>query len=166
MEDTLATYVLCQLTVVDTEPPTVRTTSRAQQQQEEGVANRTRSIKKVSFRTHPHHSAPAQRRSMVPRPPLASHHRFRCRRSPPCAQVVREVQPHLPHDRLWGAAGGRGGMRGWPGEEIIFLFINIFLFFPGTLFTVLLSLARPYHVFPNSQTRFLSTSLFFYLRNP
>ena len=43
------------------------------------------------------------------------------------------MQPHLPHDRLWGAAGGRGGMRGWPGKEI---YINIFLFFPETLFTV------------------------------
>ena len=51
-----------------------------------------------------------------------------------CAQVVREVQPHLPHERLWGAAGGRGEMRGWPAKEIC---INIFLFFPETLFTVL-----------------------------
>ena len=30
-----------------------------------------------------------------------------------CAQVVREVQPQLPHERLWGAAGGRGEMRVW-----------------------------------------------------
>ena len=61
-----ATYaVLCQLTVVDTESPTVRIAQRREHSssKKRRVANRTRSIKKVSFRTHPHHSAPAQRPS-------------------------------------------------------------------------------------------------------
>jgi hypothetical protein len=53
-----ATYAaLCQLTVVDTESPTVRTASRAQQQQEEGGKPHAQH-QEVSFRTHPHHSPP------------------------------------------------------------------------------------------------------------